>query len=156
MGGRGVHVSRYPNLGCDMAPFPGRELVDVADRLTAAVRNRDRVPVRDLSRTEDLEAAYSVLPVDNQARSAAGAEAYGRLIAAIAPTMRAQLRVDHPDFGVKLKAWTTPEYAREGGGAIAEVPLALLVQLQLKPEIAFVLGTDPTRSHWTTTPSAKR
>lgn len=106
-----------------------------ADRLLAASASRHPCPpVRDLIGTDDVNAAYAVQRVVQDARMAAGAVVVGRKIGLTSRAVQQQLGVDQPDFGILLD-----DMAVE---ASSVVPMGRLLQPRVEAEVGFLLGDD--------------
>jgi 2-keto-4-pentenoate hydratase len=100
----------------------------------AAEQGRTVAPVRDLLRTQDIDAAYAVQQEITPRRLSAGAVVVGRKIGLTSPAVQRQLGVDQPDFGVL--------FADMDVSAGPEVPSERLPQPKAEAEIAFVLKAD--------------
>ena len=100
----------------------------------AAERGEPCAPVRDLITPGDIDAAYRVQMINDQALRAKGARPSGRKIGLTSLAVQKQLGVDQPDFGL---IYADREFA--DGGA---VPFASLMQPKVEAEIALVLGAD--------------
>lgn len=110
-------------------------IASAAERLTAAREQRlPCAPVRDLIGANDIDAAYAVQSLLNEARIAGGARVVGAKIGLTAAAVQQQFGVFQPDFGVlhddMIYAHAQP------------VPLDSLLQPRAEGELAFVLGRD--------------
>jgi 2-keto-4-pentenoate hydratase len=121
-----------------MTPLSGTLDAGTAEALRqlteAHALRRPVLPVRDLLPAGDINAAYAVQDAWVQAGTAAGARVVGRKIGLTSPAVRAQLRVDQPDFGVLLDSMQSPD------GALVDI--ARTLQPRIEAEIAFVLAQD--------------
>ncbi len=121
-----------------MSPHSGTLDAGAAEALRqltqARARRRAGRPVRDLLPAGDIDAAYAVQTAWVRANTGAGARIVGRKIGLTNPTVRAQLGVDEPDFGVLLDSMQSP------GGVPIDISRTL--QPRIEAEIAFVLAQD--------------
>lgn len=91
-------------------------------------------PVRDLIGSDDVVAAYLVQGALGETRVARGARVVGRKIGLTSATVREQLGVDQPDFGVLYDDMRFDE--------TDVIPMARLLQPKVEAEVAFLLGAD--------------
>ncbi len=99
-------------------------------------------PIRELIGIEDLELAYDIQHINNQARLVSGARAVGCKIGLTSESVQQQLGVDQPDYGVLFDDMEV----MHGG----EIPWEAVMQPKAEAEIAFVLKKDLNSTSITT------
>ena len=105
-----------------------------ADALrTAAQSGVPCAPVRDLIGGDQVTGAYAVQQHLVAERISQGARVVGRKIGLTSPSVRAQLGVDRPDFGVLFDDMDV---------SCGTAPMARLLQPKVEAELAFVLCAD--------------
>lgn len=117
-------------------------IAQAATRLMkAAATHTTCPPVRDLIGETDLEAAYEVQQVVNQAREQRGGKVIGRKIGLTSLAVQKQIGVDQPDYGAMFEDMLVPD-----GGSLA---MADVMQPKAETEIAFVLKADLNEGPYT-------
>ncbi|AGF71961.1 2-keto-4-pentenoate hydratase [Corynebacterium halotolerans] len=112
-----------------------QQLAEVAEALLQAYDTREPVaPPRALIGDLDLDDAYRIQRLQEEAVTGAGRRVVGRKIGLTSPAMQRQLGVDNPDFG-----FVTDDLVFAAG---SEVPVGRFIAPRVEPELAFVLGSD--------------
>lgn len=107
----------------------------VADQFLAAYESGEPIaPPRETIPGLDLNGAYRIQQLQEQAFEKAGRRVVGRKIGLTTPAMQKQLGVDSPDFG-----FFTEDMVFENG---AEIDTSGFISPKVEPELAFELGSD--------------
>lgn len=120
-----------------MTTDSSKDLQAFADELLEAARTGVPVaPLRDRLEGMDLEDAYGIQHLQEQAHVAAGRKVVGRKIGLTSLAMQRQLGVDSPDFGFMLEDTVVGDDASFSPGAF--------ISPKVEPEFAFVLASELT------------
>lgn len=107
----------------------------VADDLLDAYRTGAAIaPPRDTIGGLDLDGAYRIQQIQEQAFIESGRRVVGRKIGLTSLAMQRQLGVDSPDFG-----FFTDDLLFDDG---SEIEVSRFISPKVEPELAFILGTD--------------
>ncbi|HJD78691.1 MAG TPA: fumarylacetoacetate hydrolase family protein [Corynebacterium pollutisoli] len=110
-------------------------LTQVADELLAAYATGEAVqPPRETIDGLDLDGAYRIQQLQEQAFEETGRRIVGRKIGLTSLAMQKQLGVDSPDFG-----FFTDDLVFENG---AKIDVSRFIAPKVEPELAFILGAD--------------
>jgi 2-keto-4-pentenoate hydratase len=116
-----------------MADPVADQLAAAALRLRQAYAGGPVEPMRDILTPTDVDGAYAVQSLNTQYWLGQGRRIVGRKIGLTAETVRKQLGVDQPDYGVLFEDTEVPD------GGVLRAPL---LQPKAEAEVAIVLARD--------------
>lgn len=114
---------------------PQNSLAQVAEDLLAAYSTGNAVqPPRETISGLDLDGAYRIQKLQEEAFVEAGRKVVGRKVGLTSLAMQEQLGVDSPDFG-----FFTDDLVFDNG---ADIEVSRFISPKVEPELAFILGAD--------------